>query len=639
MRDYDQFVARWPDLERWFTAPLLPRLGCGTDIPETSTDAGLYVAYLSLVHGLPLEADYVLGSRWQGLLARGTGSALGLDLALVDDYADRIGQLGYDRRTRTALTWALPRLALIRADPDFTTISYAELFTFGQAIRRFSTLPEAAQLAAEFERGALGKLHVLHVLLFNIGQVSEEPRRGLRAQRHWSERLTPPRTPPRIKALVERWLTVRLEAEIDRPESIRLARDAVRRLLLWLASSHLEITSLDQLTREHIEEFLRYLPSCLSERSKRSLTIGTRRVTISHISAFLRDASLHGWPDAPLRPLLSRGDLPKMPQRLPRFVPRDELDRLMTAIETVDDPYRRTALLLVRWTGARRGEIRRLSLDCLDAYPDGYPRLRIPVGKGYSERMVPLHPQAADELRHLIHRVRGERPATRHDSSVGQQVRFVFIRGGQHPGNQYLFETPLQHACEQAGLVDPAGRATVTSHRFRHTVGTQLAEGGARIQTIMAILGHRSAEMSAVYSRISDPVVKEQYEKVIAAGGRIAGPAADALLTNSLDEDTVDWLKTNFFKTELELGHCLRLPQQGPCECDLYLRCSKFFTTSEYAPRLRARLAREQQLIHDATERGWPREAERHKAVIAHIHELLTQLGEDTQPNITETCH
>jgi hypothetical protein len=30
-----------------------------------------------------------------------------------------------------------------------------------------------------------------------------------------------------------------------------------------------------------------------------------------------------------------------------------------------------------------------------------------------------------------------------------------------------------------------------------------------------------------------------------------------------------------------------------PCECDLYLRCSKFFTTSEYAPRLRARMARE----------------------------------------------
>ena len=82
------------------------------------------------------------------------------------------------------------------------------------------------------------------------------------------------------------------------------------------------------------------------------------------------------------------------------------------------------------------------------------------------------------------------------------------------------------------------------------------------------------------------------------------------------------------FKTELELGHCLRLPQEGPCECDLFLRCPKFFTTSEYAPRLRARLATECQLTQDAVERNWPREAERHTAIANRIRELLAQLGE-----------
>ncbi|GAA1080485.1 hypothetical protein [Nocardiopsis metallicus] len=127
-------------------------------------------------------------------------------------------------------------------------------------------------------------------------------------------------------------------------------------------------------------------------------------------------------------------------------------------------------------------------------------------------------------------------------------------------------------------------------------------------------------------------MLKEQYERVIAAGGQVAGPAAEALLTGQLDTETVDWLKTNFFKTELALGHCLRAPAEGPCECDLYLRCSKFFTTSEYAPRLRARLAVEQQLIQDATERGWPREVERHTAISGRICDLLTELGEATEP-------
>lgn len=63
------------------------------------------------------------------------------------------------------------------------------------------------------------------------------------------------------------------------------------------------------------------------------------------------------------------------------------------------------------------------------------------------------------------------------------------------------------------------GNPTVTAHRFRHTVGTQLAEGAAQIQTIMAILGHCNAQMSATYFHISNPVLKEQYEKVIAADG------------------------------------------------------------------------------------------------------------------------
>jgi len=149
----------------------------------------------------------------------------------------------------------------------------------------------------------------------------------------------------------------------------------------------------------------------------------------------------------------------------------------------------------------------------------------------------------------------------------------------------------------------------------------------------MAILGHRSATMSATYSHISDPVLKEHYEKVIAAGGRVAGPAAETLLTNQLGQDTLDWLKTNFFKTELELGHCLRMPAEGPCECDLYLRCSKFLTTSEYVPRLQDRLVREHELAQDAAERGWRREAGRHTAISGRICELLTELGVSAAPD------
>jgi integrase len=188
---------------------------------------------------------------------------------------------------------------------------------------------------------------------------------------------------------------------------VRQARDAFRYLLRWLATTCPEVTSLDQLTREHLETYLGWLHDYLNPRSGQPLAVQTRYTYLSPLLQFFRETSDWGWDGVPARRLLSRSDLPKLPVRLPRYIPRDQLDPLMAAVEQLPDPYQRTALLLLRWSGARRGEIARLTLDCLDAYPDGHPRLRIPVGKTYTERSVPLHPEAANALRELIAHVRG----------------------------------------------------------------------------------------------------------------------------------------------------------------------------------------------------------------------------------------
>ncbi|MGH3571583.1 MAG: hypothetical protein ACRDUW_07110, partial [Pseudonocardiaceae bacterium] len=122
-------------------------------------------------------------------------------------------------------------------------------------------------------------------------------------------------------------------------------------------------------------------------------------------------------------------------------------------------------------------------------------------------------------------------------------------------------------------------------------------------------------------------------------GAVIAGPAAEELKTGTLPTEAVDWLKSNFLKTELELGHCLRLPAEGPCECDLYLSCAKFVTTPAYAPRLRARRTVEQALATDAADRGWDREVERHRRTSERIKKLLTDLDQplaDPADSLTE---
>ena len=181
------------------------------------------------------------------------------------------------------------------------------------------------------------------------------------------------------------------------------------------------------------------------------------------------------------------------------------------------------------------------------------------------------------------------------------------------------------------------GKATVTAHRFRHTVGTQLARRGARLRTIQKILGHESVRMSMVYIGITDEEVRQDYQAALEAGATIAGPAAEGLQAGKWSASDLDWLKCNFWKTELELGHCLRLPEEGPCECDLYLFCAKFLTTRQKAPRLRHRRKVELLLAEDAEARGWVAEVGRHQRFAARCEELLANLGEPIEgPEATD---
>ncbi|WP_433207233.1 tyrosine-type recombinase/integrase [Nocardia sp. CA-107356] len=324
-------------------------------------------------------------------------------------------------------------------------------------------------------------------------------------------------------------------------------------------------------------------------------------------------------PTQPPRPTQERRTDPTLLTRRPTHGNRGTNPRAQRSLPARRQPDRPLV-------GPRRSEIQRLELDCLDTYPDGHPRLRIPAGKTYTERIVPLHPEAADALRECINATRSRKQRPLIDEVTGKPTHYVFQIRGRLMTDHRLFDSALRTACDNTGLVDHTGAKLVTSHRFRHTVGTQRAEQGARLQTIMSILGHSSSTMCLIYARITDTTVFQDYKDALQPGAQIAGPAAAALRNNKLSQTTIDWLHSNYYKTALELGHCLRLPEEGPCECDLYLTCSKFLTTTEYAPRLKDRHCLEHTLAEDATGRRWPREAERHNAIATRLETLLTEL-------------
>src|SRR6266436_4660322 len=99
---YNRFVTRWPDLDAWFAEPLLVRLDLhGRSVREIgkrigpSHEAGSTLAYLRLVHGIAMDAAWVLSRNFDSRFYPRIAAGLGLDLALIDALVERMLQLGY----------------------------------------------------------------------------------------------------------------------------------------------------------------------------------------------------------------------------------------------------------------------------------------------------------------------------------------------------------------------------------------------------------------------------------------------------------------------------------------------------------------------------------------------------------------
>jgi integrase len=636
LRDRQAFVDRYPDLEEWFAEPLTRRVGrlVGEDPrrPRQATDpisyeARHYLSFLGVTGRVAFDWEWLLAIPALNIWIQ----AEALELPLFHEAYTTLPavgeQLGYRAQTvKRAAQWALSRIMLHTGVPSLSAVTMDELAGLADAIDRFGHHPERERFHggdpswASKRRNWGSQLFLLHLLLFHTGQLSELPREPIPLSARRAE------LPPNMAATLDRYLAAR--RQLDRPGTIQNIEAGLRRFTNWLVDSRPEISSFLDVSREDCTAFAVWLDQQRHHRTGQPYATTYKRAHLQAVLGLFRDGSAWEWPDMPARPLMIASDLPKIPRALPRFIPANELGRLMEAIRALDCPYQRAALLTARWSGARRGEIQLLELDCLDTYPDGTARLRIPAGKTFTERMIPLNDEAAQAIRHVqaLRRAQPDRALPGHH--LDRAARRLFARKGRVLSVTYLFDDPLDRACAAAGLVTPDGRRTVSAHRFRHTVGTQLAERGARLHTIMSVLGHTSVSMSLVYAQITDPEVLADYQAVLGADATIAGPSASAVRNGELPAAAVEWLKANFFKTELELGHCLRLPAEGPCECDLYLTCAKFVTTAAYAPRLRQRHTTELVLAAEAAAHGWSREAERHAATARRITSLLDELHE-----------
>lgn len=214
-------------------------------------------------------------------------------------------------------------------------------------------------------------------------------------------------------------------------------------------------------------------------------------------------SSLRGWhrflaregievddPSARLRP-------PKAPQRLPKALTIEQVERLLSA-PSDEEPLgiRDRALLeLLYATGARVSEA--IDLDVDDLAHGDVLRLR---GKGSKERIVPLGSYARTAVDAYLTRVR---PGL---AMKGRASARLFLGARGAPLSRQSAWLVIRAAAERAQIT-----TDVSPHTLRHSFATHLLQGGADVRVVQELLGHSSVATTQIYTHVSVDALRDIY--------------------------------------------------------------------------------------------------------------------------------
>ena len=311
-------------------------------------------------------------------------------------------------------------------------------------------------------------------------------------------------------------------APTRRPSTVKNYGVVLRQFHRWLDGQGVAIATLERST------CLAWAQS-LHDRGLHPTTRFSWLVTLRTYLDWLWEQGLIA---APGRMLILSCHLPKKPDYLPRPLPPDIYQELQRRLKDSQTTVA-LGLFVMRRTGLRVGELRRLRRDCVRVDESGKSFLRVPLGKMNNERLVPLDDAALAAVTELQRRA--------------SQDHAYLIQGAR---GRPLAATTYQSTLTKIGGDLPLAER-LTSHRLRHSFATSLMNGGMSLLGIMKLLGHRDYRMTLRYTQIVDETVGREYFEAL---GRIAaryqlhsGTPADIADMDAvgLVQSAIAWIRKN----------------------------------------------------------------------------------------------
>lgn len=196
---------------------------------------------------------------------------------------------------------------------------------------------------------------------------------------------------------------------------------------------------------------------------------------------------------------VSRISMPKLDKRVPTFLSKQEVGKLIEAPElgtplTLRD---RALLELLYAAGIRVSEIVGLDIDNIDL---DAREVRV-LGKGSKERISLMGKPALHALERYINLGRGKLVGKRRTEALflNRYGARLSVRSVQNTVRRYSLKEGLSQK--------------VHPHSIRHSFATHLLDGGADLRVVQELLGHESLSTTQIYTHLTTAEARKTYTK------------------------------------------------------------------------------------------------------------------------------